>query len=490
MHRFSFLTFLLCLLAFALPSMVHGEESKRTTFTLVIDAGHGGHDAGAIGAYSKEKDINLRVALAFGRLVEDNCDDVKVIYTRRTDVFIPLQRRADIANNAKADLFISVHTNALPAGRIAYGSETYSLGMARAAANLAVAKRENAVITLETDYRQTYEGFDPNKAESYVIFEFMQDKFMKQSVDLASCIQREYKRAGRPDKGVHQAGFLVLRNTSMPSVLTELGFITTPKEETYLNSAEGVQQLSRSIYNGFLAYRRQHDKRAVIPADVSLDKAQPKLSTKAAQTKEGDDEWEVVPVKATPTAQLEAARKAADTTARVAVAQTEVVKPQPTTLPKTTQKAAVREKANTPKAEPKPVAKADTKAKAEAKPAAKASKDKAAQKETSKDKAAKAKVTPSKKGDADGVTYRIQVGAGKRKIETDDPQFKGLRIERLKEGDLYKYYYGAAYATHAEARKALQTAQAKLPGAYIIGYIKGKAVSAAEARAHEKSAKK
>lgn len=147
------------------------------------------------------------MALAFGRLVENNCPDVKVVYTRKTDVFIPLQRRADIANNNKADLFVSVHTNALPAGRQAYGSETYTLGMARANANLAVAKRENSVITLESDYKSTYQGFDPNKAESYVIFEFMQDKFMKQSVDLATCIQRQYASAGRPNKGVHQAGF-------------------------------------------------------------------------------------------------------------------------------------------------------------------------------------------------------------------------------------------------------------------------------------------
>ena len=148
-----------------LPTVAWSNAEKRN-FTLVIDAGHGGHDAGAVGAYSKEKAINLRVALAFGKLVEENCHNVKVVYTRKTDVFIPLQRRADIANNNKADLFISVHTNALPAGRLAYGSETYTLGMARANANLAVAKRENAVITLENDYKTTYQGFDPNKAES------------------------------------------------------------------------------------------------------------------------------------------------------------------------------------------------------------------------------------------------------------------------------------------------------------------------------------
>ena len=185
-------------------SLALADEVKHR-FTLVIDAGHGGHDPGAIGSFSKEKDINLSVALAFGKLVEDNCSDVKVVYTRKRDVFVPLQRRADLANDHKADLFVSIHTNALPGGKAAYGSETYSLGMARANENLAVAKRENAVITLESDYQRTYEGFAPDKAESYVIFEIMQDRYMRQSVDLAQCIQKQYKRAGRPDKGVHQA---------------------------------------------------------------------------------------------------------------------------------------------------------------------------------------------------------------------------------------------------------------------------------------------
>lgn len=230
-------------------------------YTLVIDAGHGGHDAGAVGAFSKEKNINLSVALALGRLVEANCPDVRVVYTRKTDVFIPLQRRADIANDNKADLFISIHTNSLPAGKVAYGAETYTLGMARAAANLEVAKRENSVIRYEDNYKEVYEGFDPNKAESYIIFEVMQDRYMKQSIDLARCIQKQYVgHAGRRNKGVHQAGFLVLRNTSMPSVLTELGFISTPEEERFLNTKEGVKKMAESLYNGFLAYRKEHAK--------------------------------------------------------------------------------------------------------------------------------------------------------------------------------------------------------------------------------------
>ena len=224
-------------------------------FTLVIDAGHGGHDVGAMGKFSKEKDINLRTALAFGKYVERNCSDVKVVYTRKTDVFVTLHGRANIANKAKADLFISIHTNSLPGKKIARGFETYTLGMHRAADNLAVAKRENSVIKYEKDYEQKYEGFDPNSAESYIIFEIMQDTYMKQSVELAKCIQNQYVAHGRPNRGVHQAGFLVLRQVGMPSVLTELGFISTPDDEAYLNSEAGRNAMAESIYKGFSRYR-------------------------------------------------------------------------------------------------------------------------------------------------------------------------------------------------------------------------------------------
>ncbi len=159
-------------------------------FTLVIDAGHGGHDAGAVGAITKEKHINLNVALAFGRLVERNCPDVKVVYTRKTDVFIPLHTRADIANKNKADLFISIHTNSVPKGRTVRGMETYTLGLHRSADNLDVAKRENSVILIEKDYKQRYQGFDPNSSESYIMFEFIQDQNMAQSVELAKYVQK------------------------------------------------------------------------------------------------------------------------------------------------------------------------------------------------------------------------------------------------------------------------------------------------------------
>ena len=235
-------------------------------FTLVIDPGHGGHDAGALGAISKEKNINLAVALRFGKYVEQNLPEVRVIYTRKTDVFIPLNERANIANRANADLFISVHTNALPAGKVARGFETYTLGMHRAKDNLDVAMRENSVISMEKDYQQRYQGFDPRSSESYIIFEFIQGKNMERSVDLARMIQRSVcDGANRPDKGVHQAGFLVLRETSMPGCLIELGFITTPDEERLLNNDSRVDDIARGIYEAFAKYKNKYDRSVSVP---------------------------------------------------------------------------------------------------------------------------------------------------------------------------------------------------------------------------------
>ena len=191
---------------------------------------------------------------------------MRVIYTRKTDVFIPLKERANIANRANADLFISVHTNALPAGKVARGFETYTLGMHRAKDNLDVAMRENSVISMERGYQQTYQGFDPRSSESYIIFEFIQGKNMERSVELARNIQRKVcSGANRPDKGVHQAGFLVLRETSMPSCLIELGFITTADEENLLNDASRVDDIARGIYEGFAQYRNKYDKSISVP---------------------------------------------------------------------------------------------------------------------------------------------------------------------------------------------------------------------------------
>ena len=231
-------------------------------FVVVIDAGHGGHDPGAVGKISKEKTINLNVALKLGKLIEQNCKDVKVIYTRKRDVFLSLDRRAEIANNAKADLFISIHTNALAKNRTMQGASTWTLGLAKSDDNLEVAKRENSVILYENDYETRYAGFNPNSAESYIIFEFMQDKYMSQSVHLASLVQKQFKNTcKRIDRGVHQAGFLVLKASAMPSILVELGFISTPAEEKYLNTEAGTSSLARGIFNAFLTYKREQEVR-------------------------------------------------------------------------------------------------------------------------------------------------------------------------------------------------------------------------------------
>ena len=235
-------------------------------FTLVIDAGHGGHDAGAKGSFSYEKNINLKMALAFGRYVEKNCPDVKVIYTRKTDVFVPLHKRADIANKNRADVFISIHTNALPGGRIARGMETYTMGMRRSNEKLSAAQRENAVITYESDYKERYEGYDPNSPESAIMFEFIHDKNMAKSVELAKHVQKSVcSTANRPDKGVKQDVFLVLRETSMPACLIELGFITTPDEERLLNDDASIDNIARGIYNAFAKYKNDNYSGVNVP---------------------------------------------------------------------------------------------------------------------------------------------------------------------------------------------------------------------------------
>ena len=253
----SYIIILLCSLWSVLPLV--GAQAESRDFIVVIDPGHGGRDPGAIGKRGKEKNINLNVALKLGKLIQNNCKDVSIVYTREKDTFVGLDRRAQIANNAKADLFISIHTNSVARGRTVRGTETYTLGLHRTDENLEVAKKENAVILIENDYEQRYAGFNPNSSESYIIFEFLQDKNMEKSVQLATLIQRQFKTtAKRIDKGVHQAGFLVLRETTMPGVLVELGYISTPDEERYLLTESGTDALAQSIYRAFIKYKEQN----------------------------------------------------------------------------------------------------------------------------------------------------------------------------------------------------------------------------------------
>lgn len=263
--KYSCYTLIRALLVAAFMILVVADVAARQ-FTLVIDAGHGGHDAGAKGSFSYEKNINLKMALAFGRYVEKNCPDVTVIYTRKTDVFVPLHKRADIANKNRADVFISIHTNALPGGRIARGMETYTMGMRRSNEKLSAAQRENAVITYESDYKERYEGYDPNSPESAIMFEFIHDKNMAKSVELAKHVQKSVcSTANRPDKGVKQDVFLVLRETSMPACLIELGFITTPDEERLLNDDASIDNIARGIYSAFAKYKNDNYSGVNVP---------------------------------------------------------------------------------------------------------------------------------------------------------------------------------------------------------------------------------
>lgn len=263
-------------------------------FTLVIDAGHGGKDAGAVGSSSYEKNINLTYALALGAKIKENCPDVKVLYTRSTDVFVELNERARIANRAGADLFISIHTNASK-NSSAQGMETFTLGASRNKETMEVAMFENSVILQEDDYNTRYQGFDPNSTDSYIMFEFMKDEFMDRSLRCADYIQSSMvKRCRRVDRGVRQAGFLVLRATSMPSVLVELGFISNRDDERYLNDKRNVPVLTQALYEGFLAYRNsvagKRDPEPATPAVTgpSADPAPSAVSPSAAAATSSD----------------------------------------------------------------------------------------------------------------------------------------------------------------------------------------------------------
>jgi N-acetylmuramoyl-L-alanine amidase len=238
-------------------------NTERERFILVIDPGHGGKDAGAIGKKGKEKNINLAVSKLLKQLVAEAHPDVKIISTREKDVFIGLDERANIANKANANLFISIHANSIGGKSKVRGAEVYTFGLSRTDENLEAAKRENSVILLEDDYQQKYEGFDPNSTESYIIFEFMQNKYVEQSINFASLVQKELVgTANRGDRGVRQAGFLVLRKSTMPRILIELDFISNPSSEDFMLSVAGQKTMARAICNAFTAYKKEFDRKS------------------------------------------------------------------------------------------------------------------------------------------------------------------------------------------------------------------------------------
>ncbi len=240
---------------------------KNGKWIIVIDPGHGGKDSGAPGAISREKDINLAISLKTGEYIKENCKDAVVIYTRDDDSTVDLLERPRIANRNNADLFISIHTNSTKVSRSVMGAETYIMGQALNQENLEVAMKENEVILLEDDYSTKYQGFDPKSEESYIIFSLTQNVYQKQSRDLAWKIQTQFtERVNRKDRGVKQAGFWVLYNTSMPSILIETGFISNPAEEKYLNSETGQEYLASAIYRACRDYMNEIDRRSNISA--------------------------------------------------------------------------------------------------------------------------------------------------------------------------------------------------------------------------------
>lgn len=240
--KFLVLLFIGIVLTSSIPAEKPPVKSK---FVVVLDAGHGGKDPGNRGGGFQEKEIALNIVMKIGKALEKN-PNIKVIYTRDSDVFIPLDQRAKIANDAKADLFISVHCNAHNSQ--AYGTETFVLGLHRNQTNFEVAKRENSVIFLEEDYDLTYGGFDPNSPESYIGMMIMQEEYLDQSILLADFVQKKFtNELKRNDRGVKQAGFIVLHQTYMPSVLIETGFLTNKEEGPYLNSLNGQNKMAEAI---------------------------------------------------------------------------------------------------------------------------------------------------------------------------------------------------------------------------------------------------
>lgn len=406
-------------------------------FTLVIDAGHGGKDPGTIGKYSKEKTIALNVALAFGRYVERNCPDVKVIYTRKTDVFIPLKERAAIANRNKADLFVSVHVNSVQSRKPVTGLETYTMGMRRSDEKLSAAMRENEVILIESNYKQNYSGYDPRSPESMIMFEFINEKNMAESVEMAQLIQRNVcSTAGRPNKGVKQDVFLVLRETSMPACLVEVGYISTPSEERYLNDKNNIDAMGRGLYQALVAYKNK------------------RVGGKAAQQPKSKAQ---ASVPQQPQAQPEPKAEPKP-------------EPQPEPKQKAEAKAEPKQAAKSePKPEPTPLAQLPDTARTDSLPAQPALAQQPVQ------------AAPPAAESAGEPVFKVQLFISPRRLAKNARQFKGRTdIDSYEEGDMIKYTVGAS-TNYNEIYRLRKEVLEQFPQAFIIAFRDGQKMNASEA---------
>lgn len=458
--------------AFGAPTAV------KKNFTVTLDAGHGGHDPGAIGKLTQEKKITLAVTLKLGKRIESENPDVKVVYTRKSDAYITLQGRADIANAAKSDLFLCIHVNANN-NKAVDGCETYTLGLHKTQSNLDVAMRENSVIQLEDNYATKYSGFDPKSVDSYIMFEFMQDRYVEKSVWLAGEVEKQFASAGRRDRGVRQAGFWVLHKTAMPAVLIEIGYITNAEEEQFLNSEEGQQKMADAIYEAFLKFRKQYDEmsgRQTIENLANLEKRKEAEYEKANQG---------VPVAQRVASSAEKAQRqmsvqekdaAASRAAKAAVAAQEAQKKEA----ERSKEQAEREKRE-----------AQEKA-AEEEHRRKEQERVAMQKKQAEVNVMKKQIVASSKNLSKeeqeaiqqpyggGAEYRLQLMALRAKLGSQDKAFKGLKVDVEQENGLYKYTYGKTY-DFTEIVRLKQQIKDKFPNAMIVAIKDGKRITVKEA---------
>lgn len=384
------------------------ENSKQ--MVVVIDPGHGGKDPGAVSKGIQEKDIVLGIGLKLGKYINENFPDVKVVFTRNTDVFVPLIDRSRIANRNKADLFISLHANTCGTPSLR-GTETFVLGLHRSNDNLDVAKKENSVILMEDNYRQTYEGFDPNSSESYIMFEMVQDNYLDQSLSFADDIQRQFKsRLETSNRGVKQAGFLVLRESSMPSVLVETGFVSNQAEANYLKSEEGQHVIASSIFDAFRKFKSRSSGSATSARHTANSNTKPDTSALSA-----------LPEKKEENKPMEKAVKV------------EVSKPE---VAKTTE---VDEKSKSGEA---PVTSEDT--------------------------------LSNKEVASSNTYYSVQIGANTTPVEPSASNFKGLKEVRREKTDKYYRYFIGKEASMDNITPLLQKIKLKFPQAFIVYFIDGK----------------
>lgn len=390
---------------------------NAAAFVVVIDAGHGGHDPGALGKLTKEKDLNLSVSLKLGKLIEDNISDVKVFYTRKTDVFLSLQERANFVNKHNADLFICIHANSAD-NKAIKGAETFTLGVDKMQSNLDVAMRENSVILLEDDYQTRYQGFNPNSVESYIMFEFLQDRYIDKSLQFASLVQEQFSdKLHRADRGVRQAGFWVLHKSACPSVLIEMGFVSNVEEEKYLKSETGKDEISKAIYDAFCTYKKQLDKKA---QNAANDNSGTSIDTKDNQNTSKKDE----------------STKKDETTA---------IKDNSTA-----------KKDNSTAKKDNSTAKKD-------------------------DSAAKKDNTSTKQSASPRPVFRVQIFSVSAPLKAGDPTFKGLKnCKYTKDGKYYKYTYGedTDYKKIAAVRDEVKK---KFGDCFIVAFLGNKQITVKEA---------